>query len=473
MSVNTYFSSTRFRTLGYLLASSLALGYLSTSSGYVDFPRAALVIFLIFLLPRHRVAVVLAGSVLSYFFFEQFFVPMKYGQRHLEILPIEAVGFSEKCLVLICLMAMLYFLGHLVHWISGKIKIDSTVGGVIALPCIVFLSFYLSQLLTPVQELQLLIPTMAAGSVWYFLLYIRQIGTSTSQHFSNLLMTLHPFMTRSMEGQEFLNLRFYETSTEEEMMLEVKNGALLIIRGVLIIEALKLLGLWLAEYLRRKYQLPDTNPSHLEIFARENYLVSMRFSPEDHWLLLFWSGFNFLFETNYGYGGICIGIARSMGFTLHSVTDHPWRARTFAEFCGRFLYYYSYILNNYFYLPMRRLLNKWRAPMAFAKPFAMFFAIYVGGVYYHFLRDVRGIFKGPPVDGTIKYIFITSPFFIFWGLACALSFIGTKKSKGSAFKFVFFTFVYCFIFSTRYVSYFSSREEAINYYLHFLGLSLP
>ncbi len=81
-----------------------------------------------------------------------------------------------------------------------------------------------------------------------------------------------------------------------------------------------------------------------------------------------------------------IACCRMAGFAALRNTYRPLEARTIAEFWNRYYYYFKELLVDVFYYPaFVRYFKKW--PLL-RRNFAVFSAVFLGNLYYHFFRSV-------------------------------------------------------------------------------------
>lgn len=162
--------------------------------------------------------------------------------------------------------------------------------------------------------------------------------------------------------------------------------------------------------------------------------------------------------------GVAVAIARLCGFKIFQFTYKPHKAKTFAQFAGRIIYYYNQILVTFFLAPISEKLRfvKNRKLRIFL---SVFLAVSVGGVIFHFLRDLRDIY-GQHISGGLAQFIPGIPYFILFGLVAATSTIieeKHKKIKESKLQKLIRVGIYFVIYTFLCTLVFSMRQEKVSW----------
>ena len=143
--------------------------------------------------------------------------------------------------------------------------------------------------------------------------------------------------------------------------------------------------------------------------------------------------FHFLFRTlrlaiN---GGKCVALARLFGFQLPRNTYRPFESKTFAEFFGRYNFFFKELLFAMFFFPV---FTKFRIkPNRLRLFIAAFWAAGVGNFFLNFLYHYEAVAE----KGLVEALCLYSPYLLYCGvlgLAIAVSLDGSMSTSSSETK---------------------------------------
>ncbi len=443
--------------------------------GHILFPfyKVLAIFILIQMFPRQRIELVTVFSVLSFIAYSNSYETVKYGDIiHLYANNLKIV---EKIISISLLFLIFYLLKKIILFIHHRAKISSLSLSLVFIPAASALLYF------AIRQLEIdssffshfFLPTMLAKSIWFFLIYVKldERAVAFKQKIFSLLQTFPPFSIQRYEAREFLDLNRYIVKNAGEALDQAKYGLFMLLRGISVVVAFEFLGGLIMKFYVNQFQLSGYENRTFEFFFLELPKNFPTISTSFLWLLVIYSCIEFLSITYYGYFGIFLGIARLAGFKFTETTNKPWLATSFGDFCWRFMYYYSFILLNYFYYPLLGVFSRWGFSQRIRKYLALFTAVYVGGLYFHLMNDFYHLLYNSFFKVSWFYIKNFSPLFLVWAFCIC---IGEKFKLKHSPGFLFFTFnilLYSIISSLRLVYKFESASAVIDFYMKLLGMS--
>lgn len=140
------------------------------------------------------------------------------------------------------------------------------------------------------------------------------------------------------------------------------------------------------------------------------------------WLNLLVTSLNWLGLEIAVYGGAQVALMRMVGFSALRASNKPYRAKSFNEFFARAMVYYNALLSTLFFFPFwghLGFMKAWRRTRIFL---SVFLTVFVGGLTYHFIRDVHNVLIFGFGSAFFRLFWYLSPYFFFFGLFSAASF---------------------------------------------------
>lgn len=165
-----------------------------------------------------------------------------------------------------------------------------------------------------------------------------------------------------------------------------------------------------------------------------------------------------------------VGIARLAGFDLPAMFDQPWKAKSMAQFYGRFIFYYNQVLMEFFYIPSKELVKKYfsgRTKIAVA----LFLSVCFGGFIFHFIRDLPELIKLSFSQALLSYL-KTLPYYFALGIFVGLSIIlRSGKEASGVLRQTLSVFSYLVIWSLIYSIFVASfhSQTSLKDYLSYLS----
>jgi len=137
-----------------------------------------------------------------------------------------------------------------------------------------------------------------------------------------------------------------------------------------------------------KINLSDYLPS-LQLHGFKNGLSEASRQNTEWWMR--WTSFIFIFINYYlkvGYNfGVAVSIARLAGYPMPAMFNSPWKAKSFAEFYGRMIHYYSFFLMTVLYPTFRNLFSFIKN--AYIKTYLnLWLSVFCGGFVFHFTNEL-------------------------------------------------------------------------------------
>lgn len=78
-----------------------------------------------------------------------------------------------------------------------------------------------------------------------------------------------------------------------------------------------------------------------------------------------------------------------MGYNYNFVIRNIFKATSYADFFGRLMYYYSFVIRTFFIWEIKKILGSFELTRAQAKFCAVFFGVFIGSIVYHWSRDLN------------------------------------------------------------------------------------
>lgn len=324
---------------------------------------------------------------------------------------------------------------------------------------------------------RMLLASLFALNIWNFFIYYRFMDSTERQSWvaklKSLLSSLPPLWTRATETRELLSYDLYKDRSEEDHKKCVQSGCLMILRGLVIIVVLKRIDLWGLNYYS---ELVGLNPAKFTSLHRIIPIIFSKYNevPTYHiWVLIYYAGTKFLFESYYGFLSVSIGVARLLGLNLTSSTNKPWEAGSFPDFCGRFMYYYGFILSNYFYLPLQKSLGWTGMSNQVRRRICLFLAITVGGVYFHIVKNFSEHLSRESLLASLgNYSAPAILYFSTFAFFCSFIVFERKNAGGIFIRSAYFLFylgLYSFLFSSQFLGQLITNKSITPFLLNLFG----
>ncbi len=278
----------------------------------------------------------------------------------------------------------------------------------------------------------------------------------------SLIYIFQPFTISSSLPRE--NISYLKYITRDKDLKNILNAGFLIIRGILVILIFKNLdGLIAAKFGSSTFE--NQNNSIYKVYS-DVFLNYSKFDRSTLALIIFYDGISFLFGTYYGFLSLSIGVLRLLGLNFATSTNKPWEAKSFNEFCSRFMYYYSFLINKYFYYFFIKKLKN----LTYSKKLSIFLSVSFGGIIFHILRDWNYFLKSENsfMLNLIFYFKNVSLYFFVWGLFCTLKF-KLIESANKYIRFLLYIILYVCIFSLRKIIYFPDIKSFSKLYIYILN----
>lgn len=409
--------------------------------------------------------IIIAGSTLAILLQHYFGVAVKYDSATSIVTSYSSI--QLKVLSFIAFLTICY----LIKRIFSKLKSSY------ATSVFLFLIPLLSVLLYKAFNFMLL-ANLLAVNIWNFFIYYRSVEPLENNNWQiklkTLLSSIPPVWTRATETRELLDYNLYSSRSADELMNCIQSGCWMIFRGIVTIVILKEIDSAALFYYSELMELSATR------FTSLHRIIPLIFSnyesvPAYHlWILIYFSGIKFLFESYYGFLSVSVGIARLLGLNLTSSTNRPWNASNFPDFCGRFMYYYAFILSNYFYLPLQKSLGRMNISTKTRRRVCLFAAITFGGMYFHILKNFsEHLSRDSFLISISSYSLPALYYFSAFAFFCSFIVFERRNSKLRLIKagyFLFYLGLYSILFSGQFLSPVIGKGHLMGFFLRLFGI---
>lgn len=449
-----------------LLLSLLFLSILKIYHPLTPIYELLLVYVIVLFIPKYKVELIGLSSVIYFVFFMTDYQTFKYGNlvhayaKNLQI--------PEKLFSLLLFFLVYKCLKIFITQAQKIVKLNSSFLGILLIPVAGAATYeFLKNFDVPINPF--LAPILIAKSVWFFSVYLKENETKLSWFgkTNNLFHLLPALFFQRYEARETYNLKKYLVQDDDEQLAQSKMGLFYVVRGVLVILLLELAG----KNLLTLFGVDPTQYRYFNDYVLDLNLTYPAMSTLQLWITLLFSAFDFLFSTYYGYFGLCIGVFRLFGFKMSSPTNEPWKANSFGDFCWRFMYYYSFILMNYFYIPFLNIFSKLKINTQFRKNMSLFLAVSLGGFYFHLINDFYYCYDKGYLKTFTYYFNNYMPLMALWAAIVVLGVNFKLEIKSKVISFSLFFVVYTLISTFRLLFKFDSFESFVLVYAKLFGFS--
>jgi len=453
----------------YFILSLLPLWFLRQTHPLTPFYALICTYLVLKIFSSYRYLVIGLASVFYFVFIEKDYQTFKYG----DLLHKYATDLSinDKLFSLILFFGSYWLLKKTILFINSYIKINSAVLGIIGIPIIGSILYeLLSRLNLPINHF--LAPVLVAKSIWLFIIYLK--GNSSKKSILDKIvdhtMLLPILFFQRYEARESIDLKKYDITSIADKDKNSRIGFFLVLRGFFVIAFLEHLGHLFLRLLSEQLSFNPGLYKHFNDFFLDMNIYYHTAPIHMIWAILIFSCLDFLFSSYYGYFGIFIGVCRIFGIKMTSTTDRPWMAKTFGDFCWRFMYFYSFILMNYFYIPFLNLFSKLKISHLFRKNISLFFTIAIGGFYFHFINDFYYCYDKGYMKTFIYYFKNYMPLFFVWATVIVINSNIKFRIKSILIAFPTYVVMYTLISSFRLLFKFNSIGDFLGMYAKMFNL---
>ena len=413
--------------------------------------------------------------------------------------------FRKKTVLILCVTSVLYIYYYKlvgVFWLASGDKLNVngqwtyssiSISLIIYSLVLVFLNILVEKISITYRQIFLIciypiicylvikyihVPTgiLIISQCWYALLFLNQnVFLYSKEYVVSVLQSINPFWISATMIRESHKLTNYLNSAEADLLDTVKSGFFHIIKGFFAILAIDKIDYFLRDHAH-SLKINDLNINENLIFnLKYIYLNSSVLTTLELWVVVLYAAFYILFHVHYGYENIIIGIGKLYGLRLTSPTHNIWQSTSFGDFFRRGMYYYALIINKFFQIPFMHILNKLNLHRKARNNLAMLLSVYIGGLYFHILRDINSFFiTHNSFENIILYIKKTGLYFFLMGLFCCMPGLKNTKSKLKllSVSFAFFT-LYALLFTLYFTYEFILKNRSdifLSFYSKLLGI---
>ena len=355
---------------------------------------------------------------------------------------------------------------------NQSIKWSSTFLGILAIP-LVGTALYEGIQFFDLPINHFLAPVLIAKSVWFFILYLKynEKKQSIKDQILNLTHLIPPLFFQRYEARENYSLKYYQSQNASESAQQASIGFWFILRGVITVIGFEYIGQIFVQWLCKSIMIDGYSFPYFNDFFLNLNTLYLKLSLPQLWLVLIFSCVDFLFTSYYGYYSLFIGVCRLFGLKINSPTNRPWNAQSFGDFCWRFMYFYSFILMNNFYIPFLNLFSKLKLNPNTRKNICLFLTISIGGFYFHFINDFYFVYDKGFIKTLIYYFKNYMPLFSLWGFVIVFDSLFKYKIKYRFIAFPTYILMYTLISNFRILFKFNSIGDFLDMYARLFNLN--
>ncbi len=453
----------------YFIASLIVLAVLKYFHPLTPVYELLIVYFITLAFPKFKIEIIGLASIFYFIFFMTDYQTFKYGT--LVHTYAEKLEITEKLFSLILFLCIFWILKRVILYLNQSIKWNSSFLGILTIP-LVGAATYEGLRLFDLPINHFLLPVLIAKSVWFFILYLKynEKNQSLKDQTLNLAHLLPPFFFQRYEARENYSLKNYQCKDTSESAQQAKIGFWFVLRGVVTIIGFEYSGQIYAQWLCKSIAIDSYGFPYFNDFFLNLNTLYLKLSWYQLWLVLIFSCVDFLFTSYYGYYSLFIGFCRLFGFKMNSPTNRPWKAQSFGDFCWRFMYFYSFILMNYFYIPFLNLFSKFKLNPPLRKNICLFLTIAIGGFYFHFINDYFFAYDKGYLKTFIYYFKNYMPLFSLWAFVIVFNTSIKYRMKYQWISFPTYILMYTLISTFRLLFKFNSLGDFLAMYAKMFNL---
>lgn len=453
----------------YFMTSLILLGILKYFHPLTPVYELLVAYLVILIFPKYKIEIIGLASTVYFIFFMNDYQTFKYGT----LVHKYAANLSifEKLTSLSLFFFTFWLLKKSILNINQYLKWNTSILGILLIPVAGATTFEFLKLTNfPIHHF--LAPVLIAKSVWFFILYLKysEKNQSFQNQILNLTQLLPPLFFQRYEAREIYALKNYLCKDNTEVDLQAQSGFFLVLRGVATILCFEYIGQFIVVTLCKNIQVDSQVYPYFNDFFLNLNVLYFKLTTLQLWLVLIFSCIDFLFSSYYGYYSLFVGVCRLFGIKMNSPTNRPWNAQSFGDFCWRFMYFYSFILMNYFYIPFLNFFSKIKISTVLRKNVSLFLAISLGGFYFHFINDFYFCYEKGYTKTFIYYLKNYMPMFCLWALVIVINSSFKYKIKYRLFSFPTYIVMYTLISSFRLLFKFNSIGDFLAMYARLFNL---
>lgn len=413
-----------------LILQYLMLGVLKVPSPWV----ITLTILLCFFFPKQKRTFVIAGSmVLGLFLSGNFYALNSYltisspfqlsDQFHKfqDVIPLPAVNLASY-IVYLLLLALIW---AAYRFLFKRFSLVSTFFILSAIYGFVYLSSTLD-FSNPTHFLFAIGTAVLVKHTWYVFLFCRDFSLGHKDKAVHWMTNVLPVWTNTTEGRENLNLQKYDVGEIPAFDQTFQGGIRRLMWIMFWYFILVYLKIGTSTLLTSEFVGTDFGYRYNEIV----FNIYRTWPSQEPWKIIIsvlTFGLSHIIGIFLVHGQMIVAIAHLCGYRLTDYSDEPWKATSFANFFGRLMYYYNYIILTYFYFPALQLTKRWNLSREARIVLCLPFSIFVGGFLYHFMRDSYRPFQYGVAETVDFYIRNLMPYMLYLSVTLTFSAIRSKN----------------------------------------------
>lgn len=242
-------------------------------------------------------------------------------------------------------------------------------------------------------------------------LYLRSIGDRGPISIESVL-NIFPMWAR---GSIFVwNMPIIRNNEKPELLSLRMSGVKYLINIAIFYQV----GLWLQNFIFAKKLIFPGVISFYDLGVTGSvYLTDSRSAL---WVSVLINALFVIWFEMVCFGGVFCALARFFGVQAFRSVYKPYLALSFADFMSRILFYYNQMIVHLFFFPLYDFFRVLRRYRTLRKTLSIFFAVLIGGLFFHVARD-RHVFLNAEFQLTPwTYIVGQLPYVSLIALACCI-----------------------------------------------------